>query len=142
MYIMHNVHNAHFFIAKLRPSPSSAKLAWLSFILISSRYVAADPPDMWQQITQICGGRSTRYVAADQPDMWQQIRKSIFLSSPAKNVCQILSFGLEGKTLCIPGSLSEPNQTLIYFGPKIARLCLAEIAIVLFRLKFPFVHIA
>ena len=106
----------HFFIAKLRPSPSSAKLAWLSIILISSRYVAEDPPDMWQKIAQICGRRSPRYVAEDHPDMWQKIRKSIFLSSLAKNISQILSFGFEGKTLYMPGSLSEPNQILTRLG--------------------------
>ena len=90
--------------------PAPAQQSWPGLALFSF------PPDMWQKIHQICGRRSPRYVAEDHPDMWQKIRKSIFLSSLAKNISQILSFGFEGKTLCMPGSLSEPNQTLTRLG--------------------------
>ena len=75
------------YIAKLRPSPTSAKLAWLSLYLISSRYVAEYPPDMWQKIAQICGRRSPRYVAEDHPYMWQKIthpEKYIFQQAAMK----------------------------------------------------------
>ena len=76
------------FVAKLSPSSISS---WAELALFSqfTRYVASNPPDIWLQILQICGRKSSRYV------YWPQIlqicghRSSKYVAADPRNSSEI-----------------------------------------------------